>query len=146
MISFFKKTFKGLTKTRSKIANAFVGIVGKSYLNPEDIDLLEEALLQSDIGWELTEYIIEKISDSDKKGLDWSERFFQIMKDKLDSKYDTNPLKKVILVVGINGTGKTTSSAKLAGYFANNSSSVFLGRLLLCFSEFLVTYVGDSGL
>ncbi len=126
MISFFKKTFKGLTKTRSKIANAFVGIVGKSYLNPEDIDLLEEALLQSDIGWELTEYIIEKISDSDKKGLDWSERFFQIMKDKLDSKYDTNPLKKVILVVGINGTGKTTSSAKLAGYFANNSSSVFL--------------------
>ncbi len=126
MISIFKKTFKGLTKTRSKIANAFVGIVGKSYLNPEDIDSLEEALLQSDMGWELTDYIIEKIGESDKKGLDWTERFFQLMTSKLAGKYKANPLKKVILVVGINGTGKTTSSAKLAGYFSNNSSSVSL--------------------
>ena len=41
MFSFFKKTFKGLTKTRNKLVNAVSGLMGKSYLDADDIELLE---------------------------------------------------------------------------------------------------------
>ena len=67
MISFIKKTIFGLAKTRSKITNIFTGISGKSYLDKGDLEKLEEALLGADLGWELTENIIESLKAPNKK-------------------------------------------------------------------------------
>lgn len=126
MFSFFKKTFSGLSKTRKKIANAISGLTGKSYLDADDIELLEESLLQADLGWQVVESIIEELQESDKIGLSWDQRFMQTMISQLDGKAEQQALKKVIILIGINGTGKTTSSAKLAGHFTDNGEKVTL--------------------
>ena len=126
MFSFFKKTFGGLSKTRKKLANAVSGLTGKSYLDADDIELLEESLLQADLGWQIVETIIEELQDSGKKDLSWDQRFMQTMTSQLECKADKHPLKKVIVLIGINGTGKTTSSAKLAGYFSSSGEIVTL--------------------
>ena len=61
MISFFKKTISGLSKTRNKLTNLFSGFSGKSILDESDLEELEKALLNADIGWELTEIILETL-------------------------------------------------------------------------------------
>ena len=126
MFSFFKKTFNGLTKTRKKLANAISGLTGKTFLEADDIELLEESLLQADLGWEVVDSVIEDLQNSGKKNMTWDQRFMQTMSSQLDGKAEKHPLKKVIVLIGINGTGKTTSSAKLAGYFSNNNEKVTL--------------------
>ncbi|MBC8311096.1 MAG: signal recognition particle-docking protein FtsY [Candidatus Marinimicrobia bacterium] len=126
MFSFFKKTFNGLTKTRKKIANAISGLTGKSYLDADDIELLEESLLQADLGWQVVDSIIEDLQNSGKKDMTWDQRFMKTMSTQLEGKAEKHPLKKVIVLIGINGTGKTTSSAKLAGHFSNDAEKVTL--------------------
>ena len=126
MFSFFRKTFSGLSKTRKKLVNAISGLTGKSYLDSDDLDLLEESLLQADLGWQMVELIIEDLQNSGKKGLSWDQRFMQTMTSQLEGKAEEHPLKKVIVLIGINGTGKTTSSAKLAGHFSSDNEKVTL--------------------
>jgi len=126
VFKFLKKTVAGLTKTRQRIANTFLGFAGKKYLSPEDLDRLEEILLQADLGWEVVDKVIEDLRVPDDKNKDWSLRFFESMKKMLDGNISSIQEYEVILLVGINGTGKTTSAAKLAGYFAKNGEKVLL--------------------
>ena len=126
MISFLKKTLSGLSRTRKKLSNLFSQFSGKSILDDSDIEDLEEALLGADIGWELTESILEKMRESDKKDISREERFQQCIQQYLTDVNQPGDLQKVILLVGINGTGKTTSAAKLGGYFSKAGESVSL--------------------
>jgi fused signal recognition particle receptor len=126
MISFFKKTFSGLSKTRKKFSSLFAGFAGKSFLDDSDIERLEEALLGADLGWELTEMIVGRLSLSDSAKVGLEERFLQCVKEYLSDLKPKNDLKKVILLVGVNGTGKTTSAAKLGGLFSGEGESVSL--------------------
>ena len=126
MISFLKKTISGLTKTRSKLSNLFAKISGKTILTDDDIQDLEEALLSADIGWELTDSIIEQLKAPDKAEITREDRFQQCIQQYLSDVNEVGELQKVILLVGINGTGKTTSAAKLGGYFSSSGQSVSL--------------------
>ena len=126
MISFFKKTIFGLSKTRSKLTNLFSGFSGKSILDESDLEELEEALLNADIGWELTEIILETLKEPYQKGIKREERFQRCIEAYLEDEDKPSELKKVILLVGINGTGKTTTAAKLGGLYANLGESVSL--------------------
>ena len=126
MISFLKKTISGLTKTRSKLSNLFAKISGKTILTDDDIQDLEEALLGADIGWELTDSIIEQLKAPDKAEITREDRFQQCIQQYLSDVNEVSELQKVILLVGINGTGKTTSAAKLGGYFSSSGQSVSL--------------------
>ena len=126
MISFLKKTISGLTKTRTKLAHLFAKLSGKTILTVDDIEKLEEALLGADIGWELTDYIIEQLKAPDKAESTREDRFQQCIQQYLASVNEESELQKVILLVGINGTGKTTSAAKLGGYYSNSGESVSL--------------------
>ena len=126
MISLIKKTLSGLSKTRTKLSNLFAKFSGKSILDDSDIEELEETLLGADIGWELTESILEKMREPDKKKVSREERFQQCIRQYLSDVDQPRDLHKVILLVGINGTGKTTSAAKLGGYFSNAGESVSL--------------------
>ena len=126
MISFFKKTFSGLSKTRKKISSLFAGFSGKSFLDDSDIERLEEALLGADIGWELTDMIVDRLSQSDSAEVGLEKRFLECVKEYLSDLRPKHDLKKVILLVGINGTGKTTSAAKLGGLFSGGGESVSL--------------------
>jgi len=126
MISFLKKTISGLTKTRSKLSTLFAKFSGKTILTDDDIENLEEALLGADIGWELTDSIIEQLKAPDKVEITREDRFQQCIQQYLSDVNEVGKLQKVILLVGINGTGKTTSAAKLGGYFSSSGQSVSL--------------------
>jgi len=126
MISFFKKTISGLTKTRNKLSHLIAKISGKTILTDEDIEDLEEALLGADIGWELTDSIIEQLKAPDKAEITREDRFQQCIQQYLSDVNEVGELQKVILLVGINGTGKTTSAAKLGGYYSSSGESVSL--------------------
>ena len=126
MISFLKKTISGLTKTRLKLSSLFAKISGKTILTDDDIEKLEEALLGADIGWELTDSIIEQLKAPDKAEITREDRFQQCIQQYLSDVNEVGELQKVILLVGINGTGKTTSAAKLGGYFSSSGQSVSL--------------------
>ena len=126
MISFLKKTISGLSKTRSKLSSLFAKISGKTILTDDDIEDLEEALLGADIGWELTDSIIEQLKAPDKAEITREDRFQQCIQQYLADVNEVSELQRVILLVGINGTGKTTSAAKLGGYYSNSGESVSL--------------------
>jgi len=117
MFSLFKKTIQGLTKTRNRIKQAFGTLVGKKYLSENDIDMLEECLIQADLGWETTDIIIEELKKASNTTHDWEERFNSILFNLLKKAPKKDSFKKVIMLVGINGTGKTTTSAKLSVWF-----------------------------
>ncbi len=126
MISFIKKTISGLSKTRRTLNHIIAGLSGKSYLDKTDLEQLEEALLGADLGWELTENIIESLKVPGQKEISVTERFFHAISEYLEGTADKIELQKVILLVGINGSGKTTSAAKLGGYYSKDGETVSL--------------------
>ncbi|MFT5337215.1 MAG: fused signal recognition particle receptor [Sphingobacteriales bacterium] len=129
----------GLAKTRegvfSKLGRA---IAGKSTVDADILDSLEEALVTSDVGVSTTLKIIEKIEErvAKDKYVNTSE-LYGILKAEMASlmadnavdfsmeKVDNQPY--VILVVGVNGVGKTTTIGKLAHQFKKQGKSVILG-------------------
>ena len=134
---------QGLQKTRegffSKISKA---IAGKSTVETDVLDSLEEALVGADVGIETTVKIIEKIESrvAKDKYLNTSE-LNKILKEEVqqvlvsapqDTNYENYELPPghkphVILVVGVNGVGKTTTIGKLAHNFSKAGKSVLLG-------------------
>lgn len=134
---------KGLEKTKqsffSKIART---IVGKSTVDDEVLDNLEEILITSDVGVETTLKVIERIEAriARDKYLNTSE-LNRVLKEEISSlleennthnpgefKFpDTNGLPYVIMVVGVNGVGKTTTIGKLAHHFKSEGKKVILG-------------------
>jgi fused signal recognition particle receptor len=134
---------QGLQKTRegffSKITKA---IAGKSTVDTEVLDNLEDALVSADVGIETTVKIIEQIEQrvAKDKYLNTSE-LNKILKEEIqnilvtapqDTNYDNYQLPAghkphVILVVGVNGVGKTTTIGKLAHNFSKAGKSVLLG-------------------
>ena len=147
IFDFFSKQKKetldeGLKKTKDsflgKIARA---IVGKSKVDEEVLDNLEEILITSDVGVETTLKIIGKIEARVKKDkVLGTEELNGILKEEIEnlleeSKSGSKPfdLKSenkdpyVIMVVGVNGVGKTTTIGKLAHQFKTAGSKVILG-------------------
>ena len=134
---------KGLEKTKesffSKISRA---VVGKNTVDDEVLDSLEEALVTSDVGVETTLKIIERINNRVLKDKYLGTKELQnilreeimdllIKSDAEDFEPFTLPadIQKpyVIMVVGVNGVGKTTTIGKLAHHFKQNGYSVVLG-------------------
>ncbi|MCU0387454.1 MAG: signal recognition particle-docking protein FtsY [Chitinophagaceae bacterium] len=150
-MGFFDKLFgkkeketlnQGLEKTKegffTKITKA---IAGKSTVDEEVLDNLEEALVGADVGIETTVALIDKLSERVKrdKYLNTSE-LNTILQEELSSllvdspdglskNFDLSGMPKpyVLLVVGVNGVGKTTTIGKLANQFKKAGKSVLLG-------------------
>ena len=128
VFNFIKKTFSGLNKTRKNIVNTFSKFHGKKYLNEQEIDELESILFQSDLSYDIVDNIINefrnKTLSSDES---WESKFIESLKKEITiNDTQSSDKDKVILVIGVNGTGKTTTSAKLANYYKNNGERVSL--------------------
>ena len=145
--SFFSKEKKetldkGLSKTKEsvfgKIARA---VAGKSKVDDEVLDNLEEVLITSDVGVETTLKVIERIEKraADEKYMN-AQELNMILRDEIAALLTENnsddvddfetPITKkpyVIMVVGVNGVGKTTTIGKLAYQFKKAGKSVYLG-------------------
>ncbi|MBI44625.1 MAG: signal recognition particle-docking protein FtsY [Candidatus Marinimicrobia bacterium] len=123
-MSLFNKTFSSLFKTRSIIRETFRKVLGKSNLHDSDYEIIEESLLSADISWGITNNIIDKIKSKSFKNTDW-EGILQELLSEILIKKDIG-LNKIILMVGVNGVGKTTSCAKLANYLIGLNKKVTL--------------------
>jgi signal recognition particle-docking protein FtsY len=127
-MGFFERLKTGLSRARKALFEGLSQILKGSKISDEILEELEERLLMADVGYPTTEYIIEQLKQS--KTNDALETLKEIMIDLLsfDSKLnspDQPPF--VITVVGVNGTGKTTTVAKLAAYFQSTGKTVVLG-------------------
>ena len=121
----------------SKISKA---IVGKSKVDAEVLDELEEILISSDVGVKTTLKIIDRIENrvakdkyinADELDLILKEEIIAIINDsdKIINNFKINENKKphVILVVGVNGAGKTTTVGKMANYYKSLGLKVVIG-------------------
>ena len=114
----FNKFTAGLKKTRQAISNSissFSEILGSKSIDSDTIEELEEALILADVGTSAAEDILKKLK-SESKDNNLQKTLARIIADKFASS-DTESITakpKVILVVGVNGSGKTTTIAKLA--------------------------------
>ena len=132
-----KKLDSGIKKTKdsffSKLARQ---VAGKKVIDELVLDDIEEVLISSDIGVETSLKIIEKLEDRVKKDkyINSSElnNFLKdeislLMLDNNDQKINFNSTPHVIMVVGVNGVGKTTTIGKLAHLFKKQGKKVLLG-------------------
>lgn len=133
---------KGLEKTKESVFQKLARlVVGKSKVDDDVLDDLEEVLITSDVGVETTLKIIERIQDrvAREKFVSTSE-LNQILKDEIASLLSENHQNDlddfdlpqsdnpyVIMVVGVNGVGKTTTIGKLAHRFKQAGKTVVLG-------------------
>ncbi len=133
---------EGLKKTKESIFTKLSRVVvGKSKVDEEVLDDLEEVLISSDVGVETTLKIIQRIEarvardkyvNTDELTTILRDEITQLLtenKSTDDTDFSTPPHAKpyVIMVVGVNGVGKTTTIGKLASRFKANGKSVYLG-------------------
>ncbi len=136
-MGLFKKLKQGLTKTRDSLGKAVDGVLSTfTRIDDELFDELEEVLLQADLGLDATEEVLEELKTAVKqqrvtdpeqvKGV-----LAQILGDLVRGE-EAAPLAlstkpSVILVIGVNGVGKTTTIGKLSAHFASQGKQVLLG-------------------
>ena len=125
MINYLKKTYDGLFKTRKRLSSFFTLLTGKNHLNQSDLDNIEEILMEADLGWEMTDLILSNLSNNKIVDGSWENKFFEIIKKLLKEKFDYKE-SQVVMIVGINGSGKTTSCGKLAKIALNEDKKVLL--------------------
>ena len=110
-------------------------VVGRSRVDDNTLDAIEEALVESDMGVETTLKIIDNLEErvSKDKYMSQSELVSQLrdeiskLIDEPQQLFDFGKKPYVILVVGVNGVGKTTTIGKLASYFKSQGKKVILG-------------------
>ena len=135
MANFFKKLVSGLTKTRNNIVSNLNSIFnGFSSIDDDFYEELEEILIMSDIGVNTTEKILDNLKEQVKENkikepIECKELLIKNIEEQMDlgeNAYDFENEKSVILMIGVNGVGKTTSIGKLASQFKNNGKKVVL--------------------
>jgi fused signal recognition particle receptor len=133
-----EKLKQGLSKTKKSLLGKITEVVGLSKkIDQELLDKLEEALLKGDVGVQATEKIIQDLKNRVKEEkIEEPQKIVNIMKDEIFSilqnsqistkmlSQESNPL--IILIVGVNGTGKTTSIAKLAKLYSDQGKKVMV--------------------
>jgi len=136
-ISLFGRLKQGLSKSSSKLTEGFSTLLlGKKAIDDELLEELEMQLLTADLGIEATQTIITNLTQRvARKQLGNAEALFEALRDDMVTllKPSNQALKIpeqdgpfVILMVGINGVGKTTTIGKLAKQFQNQGKSVML--------------------
>ena len=132
---FFSRLVEGLTKTRNSIASVFDDIFsGFSSIDDDFYEELEEVLVMADIGIHTTERIIEdlkvKVKENHlKEPSECRDYLIKSIKEQMavaEDAYDFENKKTVMLIIGVNGVGKTTSVGKLAGQYKNAGKKVLL--------------------
>ncbi|HYG35811.1 MAG TPA: signal recognition particle receptor subunit alpha, partial [Clostridia bacterium] len=134
-MGLFEKFKAGLQKTHNRLTHEIKRIVTRSpKLEAEDIEELEAALISADLGMEMTTQIVEAVKKAYESqgstGLD----VFNVAEREVESSLSSQQTElrrspdgpTVISIVGVNGTGKTTTAAKLARYVQTQGHTALL--------------------
>ena len=132
---FFSRLAAGLTKTRDNIASGFDSIFkGFSSIDDDFYEELEEIMIMSDMGIDTTMSIIENLKKKVKEEkIKEPEECRQVLIDSIkeqmklgEEAYDFKDKKSVVLVIGVNGVGKTTSVGKMASLLKGEWKKVMM--------------------
>ena len=135
LIDRFKKIKDGLSRTRSNFVDKISKVIsGKTKIDDELIDQIEEALLSSDVGFDTTGKIISDIRARVKsEGYEDSRMLKDLLKEEIaeylveaNNSIDKTAKPYVIMIVGVNGVGKTTTVGKLAYNFKSDGNKVLI--------------------
>ena len=136
MFSFGRnKIRESLTRTRNSVFGQITNLFGGGEITEELWEDLEALLIQADVGVETVMGLIETVRERvDREGITRPEQAKAILKEEMQkllegygpSQVDRPRMLTVILVVGVNGSGKTTTIAKLARYYQQNGKRVIL--------------------
>ncbi|MBO5214457.1 MAG: signal recognition particle-docking protein FtsY [Clostridia bacterium] len=133
-MGFFEKIKQGLKRTKDSIGEGLNGIFATFRKVDEDLlEELEELLILADVGFETTEKIIDTLRDRAKKeSIDSADQLRQTLEEILaefmegDHALHLSTKPSVVLVVGVNGVGKTTTIGKYANKLKNDGKSVLI--------------------
>ncbi len=129
-MGFFQRLKEGLMKT----SNSFTNVFKASEIDDDFYDELEETLISADMGFETTEKVIDDLREKvEELGLKDASECKQLVMDSLrnqmhvpDNAYCFEDAKTVMLIIGVNGVGKTTSIGKLAAQYKKQGRTVLL--------------------
>ena len=134
-MGFFEKIKKGLSKTRESVGSMITGVfTGFSQIDDDFYDELEESLILADMGVETTMSAVERLRKTVKEQhLKTPEEAKEALKDILtdmllveDKSVNPDGKPSVVLVIGVNGVGKTTTIGKLATRYEKEGKNVLL--------------------
>ncbi|HHY18783.1 MAG TPA: signal recognition particle-docking protein FtsY [Firmicutes bacterium] len=133
-MGFFNKLVSGLTKTRDNLVNQIKSVLSGKKISEELFEELEEILIVADVGVASTMEIMDNVrerckTEKAKDGEDVEKILKEEIRDLLGDKEELVPPNTkpwVIMVVGVNGVGKTTTIGKLAAKFSNEGKKVVL--------------------
>lgn len=124
----------GLARTRKRTFGQIANFFGATEIDADTWDELEALFIQSDMGLDVTEEVIEALKERhQQEGLTKVEELGAAMKEELLARladpppFELSEKPAVILVVGVNGSGKTTNMAKLGQRFQNDGKSLIFG-------------------
>ena len=130
---FFSRLVEGLTKTRDNIVSGIDAVFsGFSKIDEEFYEELEEILIMGDLGVKATEAILDDLRDKVKANhIKQPEECKQLLIDSIkeqmkETAYRFENEKSVVLVIGVNGVGKTTTVGKLAGKLKDQGKRVVI--------------------
>lgn len=128
-----KKWRDSLAKTRNVTFGKVASFFGATEINDSTWDELEELLIQADLGPDATLYLIDRCQElAEKHGFTKTEQLYELIKSEMTfmldqpSEPDLSHRPTVIMVAGVNGSGKTTSIAKLAARYKQSGLKVLL--------------------
>lgn len=134
MDNIFSKWKEGLTKTSKAAFGQIVTLFGASEITDETFEELEALMIQADLGVDTSEEILAALWERERsEGLTRADQLKQAFKQELRKRLSAPPPIQftnhptVILVVGVNGSGKTTTIAKLGKRFSDEGRQVLLG-------------------
>lgn len=132
---FFSKLKEGLTKTRDNIKHGFDNIFsGFSSIDDDFYEELEEVLIMADLGINTTTKILESLREKVKENhikepAECKQLLIHSIEEQMqvnEDAYDFEKQKSIILMIGVNGVGKTTTVGKLAGVFKDQGKKVMV--------------------
>jgi fused signal recognition particle receptor len=135
MAEYFSRWKTGLARTSKAAFGRLAGLLGATEIIPETWDDLEALLFQADLGMETTQSVLDALKEAVKRdGLTRASELQSVLKMELRSRLSTprdvanfSSKPTVILLVGVNGSGKTTTAAKLGARFKLEGKTILFG-------------------
>ncbi len=134
MADFFNQWREGLARTSKATFGRLAGMLGATEIDADTWDDLEALLIQADLGIETTQSVLKSLKDAVRRdGLTKASDLQAVLKAELRSRLTTPPpmalpaKPAVILLVGVNGSGKTTTAAKLGQRFMKDGKKILFG-------------------